>query len=308
MLTMRERTPYAFVKAIFEIARSKGLIYVHGRPDRLNTSSDGHPQSLHIQLRDRNAQLKETIVPCDGLVVSAGPWTSHVLEALGLPILPVGSAGGHSITIQIPPGQKISPTAVFASIHGVNRRPRMDASGRMVFSTARTTEAPELFPRPDGTVFVAGEDDELHPPDDPADVDESTNAEMAARLMRATRYVSGVLAGGVVLKKEVGLDICLPFQMLRGGDLVVLPTDDLRRTTNDREAGGGRLRRHRLVVISYGMEINQHADEYALDRTRTLGCRPLHRYRQSPLRAHHGRRSEQCRHPSALSHPFLLRS
>jgi glycine/D-amino acid oxidase-like deaminating enzyme len=144
-------------------------------------------------------------VPCTELIVAAGPWSSKVLETLSFPSLPVESASGHSVTLRIPPGRDISATAVFASIHGVNRRPRTPSSSSTSIDQVpqKTTETPEFFPRTNGTIFVGGEDEELPMPDDPAAVGGLMDEAIVERLMRAVRHVSSMLAAGAVLKREV---------------------------------------------------------------------------------------------------------
>jgi glycine/D-amino acid oxidase-like deaminating enzyme len=171
------------------------LKYIHGRPIHLSTSDDGCPESLNVTLRDSDgADVGETTIPCTDLIVTAGPWTGRVLEKLGLPSLPVTNLPGHSIIVRAAPEHPISATAVFASIYGANRQPR-----------GRTTESPELFPRGDGTVYVAGENNAEPMPDDPADVGGLVDDDIAERLVRATKHISDGLACGAVEKRQVSL-------------------------------------------------------------------------------------------------------
>jgi glycine/D-amino acid oxidase-like deaminating enzyme len=188
-LTAR-RTPRKFTEGVFQLAYRRGLRYVHGRPVRLTRAPDGAPAALDVQLRDSDgADVGETTIACTGLVLAAGPWTGRVLAQLALPPLPVTNLPGHSIIVRAP---GVPPTAVFASLYGANRA-----------GAPRTTESPELFPRADGTVYVAGENNAAPLPDDPAAVDGLVDDDIAERLVRATAHISLELSEGVVETRQV---------------------------------------------------------------------------------------------------------
>jgi glycine/D-amino acid oxidase-like deaminating enzyme len=168
----------------------------------LKTSANDVPESIDIQFRTPDgtytSSSENSTLPCNDLIVTAGPWTSHVLKILGLPSLPIGNLPGHSIIVRPSAGTTISPTAVFSSIYGANQ---LKQNGK---EKDRTTESPELFPRPDGTVYVAGENNAAPMPEDPAEVAGLMESEIADRLVRATRHVSFALAEGKVETRQVG--------------------------------------------------------------------------------------------------------
>ena len=92
------------------------------------------------------------IVEADIVVLCMGAWTGRGLEMFGLSSSLVGGHRAHSITIKLPnPAQSgIDNTALFLSSPG----------------------EPELYPRPDGTLYMCGgcRTEQLPLPEDPAEV------------------------------------------------------------------------------------------------------------------------------------------
>jgi glycine/D-amino acid oxidase-like deaminating enzyme len=189
-------TPRLFTEKLFNVSKQKGLVFVHGRPSRLQRSSSSAPEALEITLESTG---ETSYVPCTDLIVAAGPWTGSVLSTLGLPPLPISNLAGHSVVIHAPADNQPGATAVFASIYGANRRAR----GGIVVQPERTTESPELFPRGDGTVYIAGENNAVPMPDHPKDVDAGIDAEIAERLVRAASHISSSLASGAIAARQV---------------------------------------------------------------------------------------------------------
>jgi len=73
-------------------------------------------------------------VPADTVVICLGPWTGPALSTwLGLETVVTGSRA-HSITVAVPDQAQVDNTALFLQSNG----------------------EPELYPRPDGTVYVCG--------------------------------------------------------------------------------------------------------------------------------------------------------
>jgi glycine/D-amino acid oxidase-like deaminating enzyme len=76
------------------------------------------------------------IVPADAVVIAMGPWSTRAAQ--GLPLPPVHGLKGHSITVK--PTTPIPAHAVFMDY-------TTDAGERL---------EPEIFPRPDGEVYLCG--------------------------------------------------------------------------------------------------------------------------------------------------------
>jgi glycine/D-amino acid oxidase-like deaminating enzyme len=190
-----DSTPGQFTEKIFDLSQQKGLVYVRGRPSRLQLSASSLPEALEITLESDG---QASVLPCTDLIITAGPWTASVLSTLGLPALPLGTLPGHSVIIRAPANHEPSATAVFASIYGANRR----APGGGAAPPARTTESPELFPRANGTVYIAGENDAAPMPDHPRDVEAAVDADVAERLGRAMAHISRSTAAGTIVARQ----------------------------------------------------------------------------------------------------------
>ncbi|MFQ5937029.1 MAG: NAD(P)/FAD-dependent oxidoreductase [Acidiferrobacterales bacterium] len=125
-----------------------------------------------ISVSDHEHAIRAVIVdgermPADAVVIAMGPWSDKA--AKGLPIPPVGGLKGQSITV----------------------RPTRDVPAHALFVEYQTTHgeqhSPEIFPRPDGEVYVCGMSDASPVPEDPAQVEVNAHAckrlqEMAANL------------------------------------------------------------------------------------------------------------------------------
>jgi len=101
---------------------------------------------------------KETLMPADVVVVALGPWSKQLLHWLPEPntkyerMLAISSIKAHSIVMK--PVQPVTAHALFLSY--------TDETGN--FSD------PEVYPRPDGDVYMCGVAEPFTVPDDPADV------------------------------------------------------------------------------------------------------------------------------------------
>jgi glycine/D-amino acid oxidase-like deaminating enzyme len=200
---VRSSLPTDFVEGLYQIAHRKGLRYVHGRPSSFTSPYNSHPGTLVVDHLDASGtSVGETLLECTHLVITAGPWTSLVLSSLGLPALPIQPLPCHSIVIRRSPESFFPATAVFATIFGLNRGEQATRrDGDEAFQA--TTESPEIFPRPDGTIYVTGENNAAAFPDDPNKVPTLVDEQLTDRLERATRVVSPQVASGVVIKRQV---------------------------------------------------------------------------------------------------------
>ena len=110
-------------------------------------------------------------VTADAVVLAMGPWTA--LARAWLPLPPIGGLKGFSITL----------------------RPDFEVPAEMLFCEYRTAAgevlSPEIYPRPDGEVWVCGMSDDQPVPIDPAEirVDDARCDEL--------RRIAGTLATGL---------------------------------------------------------------------------------------------------------------
>ena len=114
----------------------------------------------------------------DAVVLALGPWTSHVVGRL----LPrIRGLKGYSVTLD---AAGVPPHALFVDYR--------TADGRSL--------EPEIFPRPDGSVYVCGMADPQPLPESPEDV--RVDDASCAVLARAAGRVSTTLAAATITRRQ----------------------------------------------------------------------------------------------------------
>lgn len=121
-------------------------------------------------------KLGDVTLPCDIVVIAMGPWTSQAQKWLKVP--KIESRRAHSIVVQ--PSEPVSAHALFVSYNTTRGRVR----------------DPEVYPRPDGEVYMCGMSDLEPLPASPADV--VANKESCQTLKNIADKISSNLAGGSV--------------------------------------------------------------------------------------------------------------
>ena len=164
--TTAQVEPGAFTRALVDAAcRGGGARVRIGAVEGLATNARGAARSVGGVVVDGE------VFTADAVVLAMGPWTALAREWLPLP--PIGGLKGFSITL----------------------RPELEIPAEMLFCEYRTaggeTLSPEIYPRPDGEVWVCGISDDQPVPLDPADirVDDARCDEL--------RRIAGALATGL---------------------------------------------------------------------------------------------------------------
>lgn len=165
--TTAQVDPRRFCEALWADAESHGARLIAGRVEALERDEPGGVV--------RGATVDGERVPAETVVVAMGPWTS----VLGLDVPAVSGLKGSSIVLAA------------------------DAPAQVVFSdvvTRRGRFAPEIYPRPDGEVYVCGvpSGDEL--PDSPTDV--TVDEDDCDTLVRLAALHSRRLEGADVLTRQ----------------------------------------------------------------------------------------------------------
>jgi glycine/D-amino acid oxidase-like deaminating enzyme len=142
--TTAQIDPGAFTRTLIEAAISRGARLTIGTVAGLSMSRDGR-RAEGVTLEDGRD------FPADAVIIAMGPWS--VLAARWLPIPAVHGLKGHSIVFR--PDAMLPAETVFAEFE--------DAEGE--------TYAPEIVPRPDGTLYVCGLSGSAPLPLDPSQVD-----------------------------------------------------------------------------------------------------------------------------------------
>ncbi|KAF8476538.1 FAD dependent oxidoreductase, partial [Gautieria morchelliformis] len=160
--------PLLFTSTLWNKVRARGVQYVRGRP----SSWDEVTKTLKVDTADGHEDLAAGTV-----VVAAGPWSGRVTQQLlGLDI-PIFDLPGHSTLIR--PSEPLPAHAVFAQINQPG-----------------ATETLEVFVRPDGLVYVAGENRGAPLPEGTADV--KLDAGLAHKLVLAGAALTESLRLGTV--------------------------------------------------------------------------------------------------------------
>ncbi|MBM3218852.1 MAG: FAD-binding oxidoreductase [Candidatus Rokubacteria bacterium] len=157
--------PARFTQALVDGARA------HGATLRIGVVED--------VLVSGGVRVDGAELSADAVVVAMGPWTGRFSKALGLPR--VRGLKGYSVTLV---GAKVPAHALFVDYR--------TADGRAL--------EPEIFPRPDGDVYVCGMADPAPLPDRPEDV--TVNDDACGVLARAAGRVSTSLAAARIDRRQ----------------------------------------------------------------------------------------------------------
>lgn len=138
--------PYQFTNAMAELAQEKGTEIILGSVTGIDYT-DGKVNSVTYESKDTREPTK---LPATDVILSAGPWTRTIL-----PSAPIEAMRAHSVVIKA----EVSPYAIFSEISLPSNFGQSNSStrkhGRLV--------SPEMYARPDGTVYACGEGDHLIP-------------------------------------------------------------------------------------------------------------------------------------------------
>jgi glycine/D-amino acid oxidase-like deaminating enzyme len=130
--------------------------------------------------RVEGVEVDGEVVEADAVVIAMGPWS--LLATAWLPLPAVYGLKGHSLIFKT--GQDVSAEALFLEYQ--------EATGEV--------QAPELFPRPDGTTYVCGISSESPLPIDPAAV--APDPDAIERLERICNEVSPALASAKIVARQ----------------------------------------------------------------------------------------------------------
>ncbi len=170
--TTAQVTPEAFTTGMADLAAAQDAVICQGAITSLAFDREGVKiQGVEIDGRREAA---------DAVVIAMGPWST--LARRWLPLPEVHGLKGHSIVLR--PGKPVPAEALFAEIRG----------------QAGAPDTPELFPRPDGTVYLCGLSSYEPLPIDPEQVvthDQATRQlmSMAAALSPQLRDAEMLSAG-----------------------------------------------------------------------------------------------------------------
>jgi glycine/D-amino acid oxidase-like deaminating enzyme len=167
--TTAQVTPARFTAALLDAARASGAVLRMG-------------VVAGVARRDGAAcgvEVDGVTLEADAVVLAMGPWTTRSIGRLPLPR--VHGLKGYSVTLAAP---DVPAHALFVDYH--------TADGRAL--------EPEIFPRPDGEVYVCGMADPAPLPSSPEGVEVSEAS--CATLARAAGRVATALAAAPIVRQQ----------------------------------------------------------------------------------------------------------
>ncbi|KAI9036690.1 NAD(P)/FAD-dependent oxidoreductase [Aspergillus affinis] len=146
--------PYLFTTSIAKLAEEKGANITFGSVSGIGYSGDAVES---VSYTDKGSGEARTI-PATDVVIAAGPWTRSVL-----PNAPISATRAHSVVIR--PTRPVSGYTLFTNIE-------IPANFDPSKPSRPTVAQPEIYARPDETVYACGEGDHVVPlPATTADVE-----------------------------------------------------------------------------------------------------------------------------------------
>jgi glycine/D-amino acid oxidase-like deaminating enzyme len=164
--------PGKFTAAVMRAAEARGAQLHHGRVTGMVRRTGG--------AKVAGVEVDGEIVEADAVVIAMGPWS--ILAAEWLPLPAVYGLKGHSLIFET--GTRVAAAALFLEYR----------------ETSGSVQAPELFPRSDGTTYVCAISSERPLPIDPAAVTPDPGA--IERLERMCSELSPVLASSKIIARQ----------------------------------------------------------------------------------------------------------
>ncbi|KAL4776069.1 FAD dependent oxidoreductase [Aspergillus nidulans var. acristatus] len=146
--------PYLFTTSIAKLAEEKGAKVILGPVSDIDYKGGSVKSVTYTEKETGQAQT----IPATDVIVAAGPWTSSIL-----PEAPISAMRAHSVVIQ--PTRPASAHTLFTNIE-------IPANFDPSTKSRPTVASPEIYARPDNTVYACGEGDQVVPlPRTTADVE-----------------------------------------------------------------------------------------------------------------------------------------
>ena len=190
--------PYLFTTSIAKLAQENGANLTIGAATNIGYAGDAVES---ITYTDKSTGASSTM-PATDVIVSAGPWTRSVV-----PEAPISATRAHSVVIR--PTRPVSAYTLFTEVE----IPDPSRQSRPILA------APEIYARPDETVYCCGDGDHTVPlPETTADVE--VDPKRCQDIIQQVGSISDELRDGEIRAQQA---CYLPnVAALRGGPLVGL--------------------------------------------------------------------------------------
>lgn len=186
--------PYLFTTSMADLAVEAGAQVIFGRVTSINYNSEG---IYGISYEERGSKASHDLVASD-VILAAGPWTPQLFSPA-----PINAVRAHSVVIEA----EVSPYALFSEISLPKQfgRQRHDP-----------IVSPEIYARPDGTVYACGEADSTVSLPISSDL-VLCDEDKCQDIIDYVSTISTILKDGKVLKKQA---CYLPSVEHGGGPLI----------------------------------------------------------------------------------------
>ncbi|KAJ6591191.1 FAD dependent oxidoreductase [Mycena vulgaris] len=182
--------PYLFTTSMLELAKEKGVAFKSGTVTFILESSG---KVTGIEYIAAGETARQTL-PATDVIVCGGAWSPALI-----PALPIEGTRAHSVVIRTEVAAVIAPYVLFTEITG----------------SGNTVVTPEIYARPDGTVYACGPGDDSALPENVDAVVVDPTA--CVRLLQNVSAISAELRAGTV---EVRQACFLPVSSVGGGPII----------------------------------------------------------------------------------------
>lgn len=190
--------PYLFTTSIAKLAEEKGAEIKLGSVTNISYAGDAVES---VTYDDKESGESRTISATD-VIIAAGPWTRTVM-----PEAPISAMRAHSVVIR--PTKPVSAHTLFTNIE-------IPANFDPSKPSRPTVVSPEIYARPDETVYACGEGDQVVPlPKTTADVE--VDQKRCQDIIDQVGSISDELRDGQVCARQA---CYLPNVTVRGGPLI----------------------------------------------------------------------------------------
>ncbi|OKL62737.1 hypothetical protein UA08_01421 [Talaromyces atroroseus] len=172
--------PYQFTTSIAKLAEEKGVKIILGKVTEIKEEA----RTVKSVTYTDKASGESHTLPATDIIVSAGPWTKAVV-----PNAPIKATRAHSVVIR--PTRPVSAYTLFTNIE-------LPSKTNPKRSTVAT---PEIYARPDDTVYACGEGDHTVPlPETSAEVE--VDHSRCEEIIESVGSVSDELRLGEIVKQQ----------------------------------------------------------------------------------------------------------
>ncbi|KAL8833813.1 MAG: hypothetical protein Q9170_004073 [Blastenia crenularia] len=169
--------PYLFTSKVASLAEEKGARFILGSASSINFTQDGRrAESVTYQLKGGS---KEIELNASEVIIAAGPWTTKLL-----PNAPIIESRNHSIVVR--PQKPVSAYVLFPELIPKIPQKRIP---------------PEIYSRPDGTIYSCGPSDRDVPLPETTDLVEF-DPNICDRIYSDVSSVSKAIREGEVITRQ----------------------------------------------------------------------------------------------------------